>query len=349
MPGRITNPVAVCAFDLSSGNGLQLFPAGAFNAVDGRPHDVESWYIDAAIAQRIIDNLSGRKNRMVIDYEHQTLNAAKNGQPAPAAGWINPQSLEWRDGEGLFVTDYEWTPPAKQYIDNKQYAFLSPVFPYNNKTGAVAGLLHVGLVNDAGIDGMAEVVATKFNHEPHQQEIPMDKLLKLLGLKDDAGEDEVLAACKALQDQVASHEQQMAALKAQHGEQVAALKADATGDVDPAKYVPVSVFEDLKTEVVALKASAQNSEVDDLVSKGLADGKLLPAQESWAKDLGTKTGVAALKSYLDATPAIAALKGQQTAGRKNDDGTITLSDEQIAVCKQLGIDQDDYIKTLEAH
>lgn len=347
MPRRTQQSVAVCAFDLNSGQGLQIFPAGEFRAKDGRPHGLKAWRITESLAKRIINDMAGRKNRIVIDYEHQTLASAKNGQPAPAAGWINPASLEWREGEGLFATDFKWTARAKQYIDDEEYAYLSPVFPYNKTSGDVTGLFHIGLVNDAGLDGMAEVAAAKFNPEPNQ-EIQMDEELKrLLGLSEDASADDVLAACKALQDKITAHEASVAALKAEHDQAVAALKSSA-GSPDLSQYAPVAVVESLKQEVAVLKANAQGNEIEELVTAGLNDGKLLPAQESWARDMATNNGIAALKSYLDATPAIAALKGQQTAGRKDDNGKITLSDEQVAVCKQLGIDQEEYIKTLEA-
>jgi phage I-like protein len=52
---------------------------------------------------------------------------------------------------------------------------------------------------------------------------------------------------------------------------------------------------------------------------------------------------------LDSTPAIDALKGSQTQG-KAPAGTQQngLSDTDITVCKQLGIDHDAYQATLAA-
>ena len=70
----------------SQDNGwCQLLPAGHFKADDGRPHDVAGnhWYIGAEIAARLIAQVDERVNPLVIEYEHQTLNAENNGQPAP--------------------------------------------------------------------------------------------------------------------------------------------------------------------------------------------------------------------------------------------------------------------------
>ncbi len=77
---------------------VQFFPAGEFRSGDTRPEEVPAWRIDAASAAAVIQRFNDRQKPLVIDYEHQTLNKEKNGQPAPAAGW--PRSLEWVEGEG---------------------------------------------------------------------------------------------------------------------------------------------------------------------------------------------------------------------------------------------------------
>lgn len=80
-------------------------PAGNFSARDGRPFDVADhcWKIDGKIAAVLIAQAKALGQDILIDYDHQTLNAAKNGKPAPAAGWFNGDEIEWREGQGLFV------------------------------------------------------------------------------------------------------------------------------------------------------------------------------------------------------------------------------------------------------
>lgn len=90
----ITTGIAVCASRLSTGSTVQLLPAGKFRAVDGRPDDTSQWYIDAELAVEVIERADVFENYFVIDYEHQTMLTAQNGQPAPAAGWF--KKLEWR-------------------------------------------------------------------------------------------------------------------------------------------------------------------------------------------------------------------------------------------------------------
>lgn len=342
LPGRLA--VAVLALDLAStGAVVQLTPDGVFRARDGRPRNLPGWRIDAAIAERVLAKLKARKTPIVIDYEHQTLHAENNGQPAPAAGWIDPQSMNYQPGTGLTGT-VEWTPRARGMIDAGEYKFLSPVLPYDTTTGEVLDLIQVALTNYPGVDGMAAVaqLSGRFDLDPPkpEEETPVDRtaLIALLGLKAEATDVEINNAITALKATAAD-----ATVKDQ---EIAALKAQSP---DPAKYVPVETFESLKTEVATLKGAQVASEVDTLVTAGLAAGKLLPAQESWARELGAKD-VAALTSYLAQTPAIAALKGTQTNGKKpegTDDGE-PLDETALAVCKQMGVNPDDYRKTLAA-
>ena len=65
----------------------------------------------AQIAKRGVD--------LVVDYEHQTL----KGCEAPAAGWVKELKLE----DGQIKAVVEWTPRGAQYLENKEYRYLSPV------------------------------------------------------------------------------------------------------------------------------------------------------------------------------------------------------------------------------
>ena len=93
---------------------IQLFPAGEFRARDGRPTECAAWLMTREIAERLIAAADARDTPYVLDYEHQTLRAAKNGLPAPAAAFF--KKLEWRDGEGLFAIDVEWTAAAAAMV-----------------------------------------------------------------------------------------------------------------------------------------------------------------------------------------------------------------------------------------
>ncbi|MGN5220500.1 phage protease [Aeromonas veronii] len=360
--------IAACTFEIQHiGADVQLFPAGRFNARDGRPTEPAGghWQLDDAIAADLLVRLSGRQTDIVVDYEHQTLNAEANGKPAPAAGWITPRSVEWRSGVGLFATAVDWTDSAKAHIAAREYRYISPVFSYDRQSGAVLNLLHVALTNYPAIDGMDALVASaaaRFMADeasPKENVMNREQLIALLGLSADASDEDIstaMAALKARGDTVNTLTQEVAALKASSAKletengalkvAVAAAKG-GTGQPDPAKFVPTEVAEELKKEIAALKAKFTTNEVDELVKGGLEDGRLLPAQEKWARELGA-SNTAALKSYLDSTTPIAALKGRQTNDISQPKKEEDLSPEAIAICKSMGVDPKDYLKTLNA-
>jgi phage I-like protein len=331
--------LAVCAStgEINAGSEIQLFPAGEFRARDGRPEGIGAWRIDANVAQQLIALADARNTPFVIDYNHQTLHADKSGTPAPAAGWFT--ALEWREGDGLYATDVKWTPKAAEYVKNKEYRFISPVF-YHADNGDVSQLLMAAITNFPALDGMDEILAaasTMFNPSKNvtgddtvMNEL-LKKLLARLGLAEDATEEDAMGAVANLMsmaDKAADAETKVAALSTQLA---------TAAKVDPAKYVPVSVVEELKTQVAALTTSINTDKVTEMVAAGIADKKLLPAQKEWATDLGNHN-LASLSTYLENAQSIAALSGTQTNGEERGDKKDAPSDELAACCAQLGLD-----------
>ena len=119
-------------------------------------------------------------------------------------------------------------------------------------------------------------------------------------------------------------------------EAIAAAKA-AVESPDPAKFAPVDTVKELQAQVAALTAEAAQRMVDDLIGPALADGRILPAQEQWARELG-KSNVAALKAYLDTAQPIAALGSTQTGGKAPQARTASgLTEQEEAVAAACGI------------
>ena len=336
--------LAACSLRVRAGQPLiRLFPAGEFNAPRGALSGQGPWQMSVDIAARVIALAAARSTDIPIDYEHQILLAEQNGQPAPAAGWIDRASLKWvGDGDepGLYGA-VTWTDTAAAMIGRDEYRYLSPVFPYDRNSGAVLELLHLALTNTPAIDSTVLAAASiRYPQQPLEEETDTMKLADLLarlGLPDTTTETDALAAVAALKAKADDADTQIAALKS----------ANANQAPDPAKFVPVTALEEVKTQLAALKTSQNTTEVDALIKTGIEGGKLLPAQEEWARELGTKD-VAALRSYMDKTPAIAALKRTQTDGKEpGDDGEgAELTSEQLAVCKAMGHKPEDYRKQL---
>ena len=148
--------VAACSYEITNDSlAQQIMPAGKFRSSDGQSDKIADgyWYIDEAIAKKVIADRQSRHNDLLFDYEHQTLNSKENGKPAPAAGWAKNVDLEWVADKGLFIKNVEWTDAALKAIKAKEYRYISPVFSYNKKTGEVVSLRHIGITNDPAIDG----------------------------------------------------------------------------------------------------------------------------------------------------------------------------------------------------
>ncbi|WP_310936148.1 phage protease [Variovorax sp. UMC13] len=360
--------IAACVFELAKptvqADGsvlLQVTPAGSFLPNDGRDMDSPPWHITAASASSVIDRFRARANPSVIDYEHQTLNKEKNGQPAPAAGWM--RDLRWVEGEGLFAVA-DLTPRARGLIDAKEYLYFSPVFEYSRSTGAVLDVHMGALTNNPAIHGMAPLsllaaATAAFVSRPQpSQEKTLNPLLKALlaalGLPETTTEDQAVVALTAigsLTDVTTARAQAAAARTAlKLGDDASADSVIAacsslrsTGVPDPAKYVPIGTVEELRTNLAALSARQLQGDIDQQVGDALDDGRLLPAMETWARDLG-KSNLAALSSYLKAAAPIAALSGTQTRGQPPAKGENGLTADETAVAAATGVTPEAFAK-----
>jgi phage I-like protein len=367
--------IAACTFELgSSADGsMQLFPAGVFDAPRGAMRGKGPWRLDADSAKRLIGVVSQRKNDIVVDYEHQSLLTAQNGQPVIAAAWINPQSLEWREPPaaypGLFAINPKYTAAASAHIDADEIRYVSPVFTYDAQTGVVLDILNVALTNNPAIDGMqaVTVAATSLlaSVSTNPQESKMDELLErlryLLNLPLTSTPEEIAAeldklkamivqsdaAATSLLDVLSAKNAEIAALSAQVGTEAARINPE----VDLTKYAPIGVVNELHAQLAVLSAGAVEDHVEKLIEQGKADGRIIGEEyAAYLTNMGKKD-YAALSSLLASAQPIAALTGMQTGG-KNPVGDSQehngLTADELAVCSAIGVDPDDYKKTKEA-
>lgn len=337
MPNAAAQNIAVCLFPLSKADGaastIQIFPAGEFNVPRGAMRGSGPWRLNEGAAKAIIAKVSRLKTPLVIDYEHQSLLAATNGMPAPAAGWVAPDALTWTDA-GLFGAA-TWTDRAREMIAASEYAFLSPVFTYDEKTGTPTDLLNIALTNNPAIDGMAPVMLAAASRLPQPHEAPPMPLHQavatLLGVAEDADEAAIVAACQSTADRIKTAEDKIAAASA--------------AVPDPAKFAPVAALTALQDEVAALRAAQVAREIDDLITPALSDGRLNSQLEPWARDLGKKD-IAALRAYVEKAQPIAALTGSQTGGKPPEgSNSPKATEDELAVCRAMGIDVDVFLKS----
>lgn len=317
---------------------------------------VRSWRLDADDAARVIALARRKRTKMVVDYEHQTLNAAKNGEKAPAAGWVDPADLSFDPEHGLSALKTEWTAAAAAHIDKKEYRYLSPVFLFDPKTGAVTELKHLALTNDPGLDCLNEVAICaaltygadasdsdsppNFNPNTTPKEKPMEHLMAALKLSPQASEAAAVEAVSSLQAQALSVD----ALQSE----IVALKAN---QFDPVQHIPMAQHKAVADELAALTALNETNEHGALLTAALADSRIMPVNQAyWAAQ-----PLVALKAFLvDAKPLVAALGGMQTGGQPptgatgatgTGGATVALNVEELAVCKQLGLTPEAFLNS----
>lgn len=339
--------LAACSFEIDKAKygRIQLLPYGKFRATDGRPTDVEAWYVTDTNGADVVALANSQKNPLPIDYEHQILHSQQNGKEAPSAGWMeylyfNPQ--------GIFA-DVRWTDKAAEYIKNGEYRYISAVFAYDTN-GYVRKIFHAALTNNPALDGMDEVmVAASVQLLNQQKEKPeMDKklveaLCALFALKAGASEAEITEKVTALS--AAKGNSQVAVLDvyaklAEKEQSVAALTAQV-GKPDPAKFVPVEQVAALQADFNKLKLSIDNDKKSALIEAALSQGKLAPALKEWAASLS----IEALTGYLDKATPIAALAGGHQANEDPNKGNVVaLSAAEQAAARALGMTEAEFIK-----
>lgn len=333
--------VAACSFEIDKAKygRIQLLPYGKFRATDGRPTDVEAWYVTDTNGADVVALANNQRNPLPIDYEHQIIHSLKNGKEAPSAGWMeylyfNPQ--------GIFA-DVRWTDKAADYIKNGEYRYISAVFAYDTD-GYVRKIFHAALTNTPALDGMDEaMVAASVNLL--QEDNPMDKkllaaLCTLFALKADASEADItekVTALSAAKGDSAVDVLDVYAKLAEKEQSVAALSTQVGNP--PAKFVPVEQVAALQADFNALKTSVEADKKAALITAALSQGKLAPALKDWAQSLS----VEALSAYLEKAPAMAALSGEPQAKDDPEQNVAALSAAEQAAARALGMTEAEFI------
>lgn len=334
--------VAACSFEIDKAKygRIQLLPYGKFRATDGRPTDVEAWYVTDTNGADVVALANNQRNPLPIDYEHQIIHSLKNGKEAPSAGWME---YFYFTPQGIFA-DVRWTDKAADYIKNGEYRYISAVFAYDTE-GYVRKIFHAALTNTPALDGMEEaMVAASVNLL--QEDNPMNKkllaaLCALFALKADASEADItekVTALSAAKGDSSVDVLDVYAKLAEKEQSVAALSTQV-GNPDPAKFVPVEQVAALQADFNALKTSVEADKKAALITAALSQGKLAPALKDWAQSLS----VEALSAYLEKAPAMAALSGEPQAKGDPEQKVVALSAAEQAAARALGMTEAEFI------
>lgn len=320
---------------------ISVLPLGHVKSAKGEfDVDGESFAaMKAQIAQRGVD--------LVVDYEHQTL----TGEQAPAAGWVKELFLD----DGQIKARVEWTDRAKAYLSNREYRYLSPVITVRKADNKATGLHSIALTNTPAIEHM-EAIVNSLNFEGGQNTMDfMKELAKLLGLGEDATEEQVKEALKVcLEENKSLKESAAEAAKQQPPEndkvvankevcELLGLKAGAaTADVAAAIMAlkggnigGVNLVEQVKS----LEAKLADRDAEEAVEMALKAGKITPAQREWAKGYALKN-LEDFRGFVEKAPQVVPMGdvgGSEPLTLKRDE----VDEATLLVCKQLGISTED--------
>ncbi|HDZ3731983.1 TPA: peptidase [Vibrio harveyi] len=293
-----------------SGMWLPMIPAGLFSGVDGRTWTNSN--PDAVVA--------AFNKKRPFDVEHSTHIKAPQGEPAPAYGWI--MRLENREGEIWGLVD--WNSEGHELIEEKKYAYYSPSFSFDAQTGQIFALVSAGLTNDPNLD-----VPALNRKEDTSMKLP--KLIcEALGISEDATQEDAVVAINSVKS-----------------DRDVALNRANTPDLN--KFVPKETYDvacnRANTAEAALKAIEQK-EHEDLVQSAIDEGKVAPANKDMYVGLcRTEEGRKQFKTFLETAPQIAT--NSKTNPPPSVQGDSKLEDHEVAMCRKMGIKQEDYLKQKE--
>lgn len=336
-------------FQGSAPEWFLLFPRGEVR-IKGEPPAI----MDDEAAALVMAAFDAGDHDMVIDYEHQTL----AGGEAPAAGWIT--DLDWRE-DGLWARA-RWTDKAGGYISRGEYRYFSPVMLIDKLTRRIVRLKHFALTNAPGLDTIQALAAKEYFNLNEEGNIMWEKILKMLGLASDAGEDQAVAALKGVLEKVEAQDKELKTLKEAQGKasdtDVVACKEvlealGLTADADKDKAVaavtvlkePARASGDLARRVTELQAQLDGIQGANLVDLALKEGKTSKAEvDAWGAKMAKDNPDMFKTVVLSREAGSVVPLGEVKVLKDKPGGPDKADDVQLSVNKQLGISAETWSK-----
>lgn len=302
------SPIGSVERDAAGRVWCQLFPLGKWARRDFPDGALE---LTPALFEAFISNWrAGGSPALPVDYEHR--------EDGPASGWIE----DLRTGaRGELQGAIKWTDDAADDIKADRRRYLSPTWAMqhiNRRTGDKGGpwLFGAALTNSPFFDSMPRVAAsaasaaqppTTSNTEALAgQEKRMDKkrICAALGLPEDCGDNEVMAAIEAACKSRASAcetEKLTAAVKTAVEPLEAKLKA-------------------AEEETAKLRAERVTEQAEALITEAKLGGKPVEAMREFILAAAHRDGIDAAKKLVAALPAGSLSTEEKGLNAKSDDG-----------------------------
>jgi len=302
-------------------------PPGSFVILAAGTTDTSKGAIlfDQEAASSVVSAFSDHgQGQLPVDYEHGMLGLISTPESGSAAGWFTPSV---NVGGDLVANDVQWTPRAAQKLREREYRYFSPALHVDPDTGRVAKLVNVALTNLPATKDQVPLVANQKNTAPGtngQEQDEMKNLLKLLGADNEAEAMTVATEWNKTGQEL--------------------LTLTGTKTLTEA-LVAIEANAKLPTEVAKLSAAiAERDKADagrdrDALIVTLSEaGKLPPALHDWAR---TQT-LDSLQAFGESAPEMAG--GENHDPPEGGVKTVSLSDEDRKVMKQMGVSKEDFLK-----
>lgn len=262
---------------------VEVIPAADVVGRDGR-----GWINDQP--DQIVARSLGTGRDIPIDWEHATEIRAPKGEDAPAAAWI----VELQNRDGAIWGKVEWTPRGREAVANREYRYLSPVFLYDKDT------LRIIKLNSAGLTNQPNLFLTALNRGADPTVTDQEKVMpvpaaivKALGLKEDATEDQVVSAINSTQSdlQTARNSAESPSLEK------FVPRADYDKTLERASNAENKLKEQEKTRI--------EGEIETAINSALKAGKITPATADYHKaQCRQEGGLARFQEYVKAAPSV---------------------------------------------
>lgn len=289
--------------------------------------------LDDAALQSVMSDAEKHGVDIMLDLEHLSLEQDAPNYDPDARGW---GKLEARGGD-LYLTQIKWTPDGERRLRERTQRYVSPTFDFDPKTKRVLSIFNVAITALPATDSAQPLVAAS----DRSGQMDPKELRRLLGLADDATDEEVMAALGAKLARLAEFEKPPAdeekKEKAETEEIVKAARL-TTGKTKSVEVVAVltalsasrSTLTDLTAEVATLRAGNLRVELRELCRsnpKKIASEKL--------EGLVMKcSSIEAATALIEALPEVVAPALRQKEKEATDE--VTLSDEERNYCKLTG-------------
>lgn len=293
--------------DAGAPEWIQVLPPGpVIKGRDGRR-------FKASAPEKIVEAFRSGGLKLPVDWEHATELRAPQGLDAPAAGWVT--DLELR-ADGMWAK-VEWNATGASAVADKAYKYVSPVLLVERKSGEIKSMTSIGLTNKPNL----ELLALNRQEEEGKRAMQLEAIAAALGLAEDASQEDIITQVNSLKagpdltTYVAREELETALNRAQKAEE----------------------------SLAAVAAEALSKEINATLDEASKAGKITPAQrEHYAALCQQDGGLDLFRKIVASAPVIVDDQAQDLSAATN--AAATLDEDQKALCRQLGISEEEYLK-----